>query len=272
MANESAPVVGGAFRLEGLKEQLAWVMEAQRDVEIQDTSNPELFEGDWRALAREINTVLDGHTGRRGLHAPYEGINVAVPDPRVAGAIADRLLQTLEFAAEVGGTHCVLHSPFLFFGTAQMVHRPDERAGAFARIQRNLERVVEAAAAIRCVLVFENICDLSPEPLDGLVRDFDSPWVRRSLDTGHANLMRPRGAPPADAWVRAAGILLEHVHLADNDGETDRHWAPGLGQIEWRSFFRELAQLEQSPRLILEVSPANQRLAYAWLSERGLVR
>ena len=75
-----------------------------------------------------------------------------------------------------------------------------------------------------------------------------------------------------DAWVRAAGILLEHVHLADNDGETDRHWAPGVGQIEWRSFFREIAQLEQSPRLILEVSPANQRLAYAWLSERGLVR
>jgi len=233
---------------------------------------PEVLEGDWAAHAREIRTVLDGYRGRLGVHAPYDGVHVATPHAGLAGAVRATLSRALEFTAAVGGSHLVVHSPFLFFGTAQGAHTPAEVAVAIERTLLNLAPVVTAATAQRTVLVFENICDLRPDPLDALVRAFASPWVRRSLDTGHANLMRARGGPPADRWVEASGELLAHVHLADNDGESDRHWAAGEGTINWRSLFLALRRLSAMPRLILEMSPDKQDAAAAWLGERGLAR
>lgn len=272
MAPELPLKVGGVAQARELQARGAWFVEGQRDLEIQDASRADFLDGDWRATAREIRAALDGYAGRLGIHAPYDGVNVAVPDRRIAQAIGDRFREALDFAGEIGATHCVVHSPYLFFGTAQAVHRAGEREEGIARAVENLAPVVAAAAERSCVIVFENICDLAPEPLNALVAALDSPWVRRSLDTGHANLMRPRGGPPADVWVAASAPWLTHVHLADNDGESDRHWACGEGSVNWRSCFAALAALPETPRLILEMSAAKQAAAFAWLSERGLAR
>ncbi|BET68663.1 sugar phosphate isomerase/epimerase [Opitutales bacterium ASA1] len=270
--NDELPVLGAALKLSTLRRRVVWIIENQRDLELQDPCLPEVLEGDWKVQAREICTMLDGHRGRRGVHAPYDGVHVATPHSSLAVAVRDTLLRALEFAAAVGGTHLVLHSPFLFFGTAQGAHSAAEVSAAIERTHRNLAAVLEAAAAQQTALVFENIFDLRPDPIDALVRSFDSPWVRRSLDAGHANLMRTRGGPPADRWVESSGDLLAHVHLADNDGESDRHWAAGEGTINWRSFFFALDQVKPRPRLILEMSPERQDASVRWLSERGLAR
>lgn len=272
MPSQLPLTVGGTANSLNLTERVSWFLEDQRDIEIQDGARADFLHGNWRAVAKEIATMLDGHRGARGIHAPYEGYHVGVPDSGIARAVTDMLLKSLEFAAAVGGSHVVLHSPFLFFGAPLVVHGADDRLRLFERIHRNLQPIVEAAAAQSCLLVFENICDLNPEPLDSLVRSFDSPWVGRSLDTGHANLMRPRGGPPSDVWVQVAGELLKHVHLADNDGEADRHWACGEGTINWRSTFEAIAALESRPRLILEVRPDKQMASLRWLAERGLAK
>lgn len=50
------------------------------------------------------------------------------------------------------------------------------------------------------------------------------------LDTGHLNLI---GGDPA-AFIRAAGPLLNALHLADNDGSGDQHLLPcACGTVEW---------------------------------------
>lgn len=106
--------------------------------------------------------------------------------------------------AALGGTHLELHSPFTFFGSAQAQFRGAELDATTAQTVENLAPVVAEAAAPKCVLVWENIFDLHTDPLDGLVATFESPWVRRSIDTGHAHLMTARragrdpGAPTTD--------------------------------------------------------------------------
>lgn len=266
------PVVGAALRLVDLPSRADWLKLHARDLEIQDPCNPLFLDGDWRAAAHEARSVLDGHTGRIGVHAPYDGMPWASPDPKLGAALRDRLRQTLDFAAALGGTHVVVHSPFPYFGSAQTCHRGAELADAIEQTRANLAPIVEAAAAQRCLLVWENIFDLRTDPLDTLVAAFGSPWVRRSLDTGHAHLMTARGGPPVDTWIAAAGPLLAHVHLQDTDLDSDRHWAIGDGGIAWRAVFAALALLADSPRLILEVSPERQDRSLAWLAAHGLAR
>jgi sugar phosphate isomerase/epimerase len=264
--------VGAALKLAELPERAEWLLAEGRDLEIQDPCLAGFLDGDWAAAAREARAVLDGHAGRRGVHAPYDGMPWAAADGRLAGVMRDRLRESLDFTAALGGTHLVLHSPFAFFGKAQTRFRGDELADTIMRTVQNLSPVVEEAAARKCVLVWENIFDLRTDPLDGLVAAFASPWVRRSLDTGHAHLMTARGGPPVDTWINAAGAALAHVHLQDTDTESDRHWAVGDGEIRWRAVFAALAALPETPRLILEMTPERQERSLAWLVERGLAR
>ena len=202
------PVLGAALQIADLPARADWLKRDARDLEIQNPCQPAFLDGDWRAAAREVRTVLDGHTGRVGVHAPYDGMPWASPDVRLVAAMRDRLLESLEFTAAIGGTHLVLHSPFLYFGSAQTRFRGAELADGIARTVANLAPIATAAANQGCLLVWENIFDLRTDPLDALVAAFGSPWVRRSLDTGHAHLMTARGGPPVDTWVNAAGASL----------------------------------------------------------------
>jgi sugar phosphate isomerase/epimerase len=166
----------------------------------------------------------------------------------------------------------VVHSPFLFFGGPWLPHAPgQDRDRLIENAHRVLGPVVARASDCGLQLVIENIQDQQPEPLDALVRSFGTTTVARSLDTGHAQLMTARGGQPADAWVRASAGLLQHLHLADNDRATDRHWGPGEGGgIAWPALFRELAKLPRQPRLILEMGVERILPAAAWLGAHGL--
>jgi sugar phosphate isomerase/epimerase len=62
------------------------------------------------------------------------------------------------------------------------------------------------------------------------------------------------------------------VHLQDTDLDSDRHWAIGDGSIAWRAVFAALADLPETPRLILEVTPERQDRSVAWLSAHQLAR
>jgi sugar phosphate isomerase/epimerase len=267
-------VVGAAMPVALLAEHRDWLIGCQRDLELQDPISPEVLDGDWQGLARRANDLLDGHRGRRGVHGPFDGLALGSRDPRVRALASDRLRQGLEFAGAVGASHMVVHSPFVFFGDAFLPHAPSfDRAAQLELVRQTLEPVLGMARAIGCVLVIEGIFDKNPEPLQALVRAIGSPLVCLSVDVGHAYITHLAGGPTPDGWVRAAGELLEHVHLQDTDGRADRHWAPGDGQINWFALFEAIRALPRPPRLLLEVREGRQiRRGADWLVRQGLAR
>jgi sugar phosphate isomerase/epimerase len=267
------PTLGAAMPSQLLPELHDWLLEGQRDLEIQDAIRPELLDGDWRNLARRIRDMLDGYTGRMGIHGPFLGLTLLGYDPKIRAVVVERLKQGLAFAAEIGATHMVLHSPFIFFGANVFLpHAPAFRQQEdIDLIHATLDEVLPIAAQANVMLVIETIQDTNPGPLLALVRSFESDHVRMSLDTGHAFINHRAGGPPPDQWVREAGPLLGHVHLQDTDGNVDRHWAPGEGNLNWYALFEALAELEHNPRLILELrEPRKVRQAAEYLKGRGL--
>lgn len=275
MSTPYLPTVGAALLIPMLGPLADWLIADQRDLELQDPAvNADLLDGDWRPLVREARTILDGYTGRLGIHAPFDGLTILSRDTRVRALMIDRLRQALEFGAALGATHMVVHSPFLFFGTPFIPHAVSTgQASQIAQVHAVLDTILPLAQQANCTLVLETIYDCHPGPLLALVQSFASEYVRLSLDTGHTFLTHQRGGPPPDQWVREGGPLLAHVHLHDNDGNNDRHWPPGKGAINWYALFDALSEREHPPRLILELKKCSQiRPAAAWLATQGFAR
>jgi sugar phosphate isomerase/epimerase len=270
----SLPVVGAAMRSDMLKQYVSWLIADQRDLEIQDPAWPGFPDLDWQARVKEIRSLLDGYTGRMGVHGPFLGVPLAAFDTKIRQAVSDRLVQTLDICAELGATHMVVHSPLEFLGTPFAPLTPSPMGiDLLGIIQETLREAVTHAEKIGCTIVIENIFDQNPDYWVAMAKSFNSEFVRSSLDTGHAYVNHKISAPPPDYWVRTAGTMLGHIHLQDTDGYADRHWLPGEGLINWKSLFDAISKLEQKPRLILELADQTAICdAAEWLTQRGLAR
>jgi sugar phosphate isomerase/epimerase len=252
--HHTLPLLGVAVPLSALRQHRDWIVEKQRDLELQDFFWAEVLNGDWKPLAAEIRGVLDGYKGRLGIHGPFWGFNIATQDPDVRAVVSKRIAQGLDVCAVLGATQMVVHSPYTTWDYNNLDYNPGSRAQIIERVHATLGGAVKRAESMGCVLVIENIEDIDPHARVELAKSFNSPAVRVSLDTGHANYAHfSTGGPPVDYYVHAAGELLHHVHLQDTDGYADRHWNPGEGSVPWREVFRALGKLNSNPRLILEV-------------------
>jgi len=271
--NPGKPALGAALFIKNIAAHKEWLFEGPHDLEIQDPVMPAVLDGDWKALVRQARADLSGFEGRIGIHGPFLGFSlVAGFDPKIAAAVIDRLRMALDFAAELGANYMVIHSPFIGFGASpfSISALPRDLFNERVFIHAIIHGVLEQAKAANCMLVIENVQDNNTAPLCDLVRSFDSEYVRLSLDVGHAFITHQLGGPTPDQWVRDAGPLLAHMHLQDTDGQTDRHWTPGDGEVNWFALFQELAVLEKKPRMILELRDhMNIERGARYLADRG---
>jgi len=271
---DDRPLLGAAFNLEHLERHRDWLLEHQRDLELQHFIDPAVLGGDWRGLAERTRALLAGHRGRRGLHGPFVGFSLDTGDPEVRAVVQKRVERALDVAVYLGADQIVLHSPFKTWDRCNLDATPGARDALIGRVQASVSPALRRAEREGVEFVFENTEDAEPEARVSLARSFGSPRARVSLDTGHAHYAHVHtGAPPVDFHVRAAGDWLAHVHLQDTDGWADRHWVPGEGTICWPELFRTLATLENRPRLILELKDKDRcPEAAARLAEMGLAR
>ncbi|MEM7800427.1 MAG: sugar phosphate isomerase/epimerase family protein [Chloroflexota bacterium] len=266
--------VGAALRSSELAKHADWILEANRDLEIQDPVLPMLLDGNWKLQTKEINSILDGYGGRIGIHGPFINMPINAFDRKIREVVQLRIDQALDFAAEINGTHMVVHSPFDYFGGP---FRPlSDRDWPLVATNSTLETLspaVEKAKSIGLTIVIETIHDKNTLLLLDLVRAFDTETVRLSIDMGHVYINHHIAhGPSPDEWAAEAGDLLAHVHIQDTDGLSDRHWAPGKGNINFYPFFEEVRKLETTPRLILELKDKSMIPAGAvWLIENGHV-
>jgi sugar phosphate isomerase/epimerase len=266
--------IGAALPVHQLAHYADWLRAENRDLEIQDAFRPDVLDGDWLTLVSLAKQALGNFQGRVGIHGPFEGLQLMSMDPRVQTVARERLLQGLNFAEALGATHMVVHSPFLTLGHHFVPASPTyKRSDMLKRAHDTLGEVIARAEKIRCTLVIENIFDVNPEPWMWLITSLNSEYVRASIDVGHAYVMHQLGGPPPDAYVRAAGSYLAHMHVQDTDGLSDRHWAPGDGNINWHALFQALQGIDSNPRLVLELMDHSRiPQGAAYLQGRGFVK
>ncbi|MEM7427380.1 MAG: sugar phosphate isomerase/epimerase family protein [Pseudomonadota bacterium] len=277
--SNSKPVLGAAITLpdlEGIEGLAAFLRDRDRDVEIQDLSEPDAMAGGCSDFADAAARAFAGHAGRVGIHGPFCGIALDAQDTEIRGIAARRMVAAVEacihLAPVPGAAHMVVHSPITTWDSFNSPNRPGARQLQIELVHDSLGPAVRLAEESGVTIVIENIEDRDTDAWVGLAASFDSPAVRLSLDTGHAHYAFGRtGGPPVDYFVKAAGDLLAHVHLQDADGYADRHWRIGEGNICWPSVFGAIGALSERPRLILEMDDARDIMpSAAWLEGQGL--
>jgi sugar phosphate isomerase/epimerase len=266
------PVLGAALTLDMLAHNRDWVLSAPRDVELQSFCLAQVLDGDLGPTLARAKSLLDGHTGRLGLHGPFVGFQIDCADPGIAAVIQSRMLRCLDACEALGADQMVIHSPTTAW---DHTNHQSEPVQAFLQVEKTrfvLGPVIKRAEDLGVTLVIENCEDIDPAARVRLAEALKSPNVQVSLDTGHAHYAHClTGAPPVDIFIQAAGKRLQHVHLQDTDGFADRHWHPGEGILPWRAIFAALSRLPKMPRLILEVNDErNVRRGAEYLAELGL--
>ena len=266
------PVLGCAMELYQLETLQGWVLERDRDLEIQDAYHAFVLDKTGDKVADRVKELLgDSYKGRLGIHGPFYGFELDSVDPAIRKVVRMRLEQALRMGERMGATQMVLHSPLTLWDRDNMLHMGYE-AGKTALLEDTLGDAIKMAEDFGITMVLENIQDTDPTWRVRLIKALGSDRIRTSIDTGHAHYMHGKfGAPHVVDFIKSAGDMLEHVHLQDTDGSADRHWGIGEGQLPWVPIFEALGKLGSNPRLIMEPMDVMAAPRHAaWAEQAGL--
>jgi sugar phosphate isomerase/epimerase len=117
-------------------------------------------------------------------------------------------------------------------------------------------RLVEVGRQNEVIVNFENMPmpPLSIAPVAAtlaFVKEFNSPWFKVCLDTGHAATTNEK---PGDCVRLLGKEYLQTLHIHDNNGRNDFHWIPYTGVIDWDDFSNALAEIGFEGTASLETS------------------
>jgi sugar phosphate isomerase/epimerase len=162
------------------------------------------------------------------VHAPFAGINIAMPSRPLLTATLRRLKQSIANAGTLGSRLWVFH-PAMKTGISMFYPGKD-----WVRNLENVRLLVKFAENEGVRVGLENVAEpfimRNVEDFRAFYSEFDGN-VGFVLDTGHANMNG-----------QLAGFLTElpekmaHIHAHDNDGKTDQHLGIGRGNIDWQGF------------------------------------
>jgi len=184
---------------------------------------------------------------RLTLHAPFMDMNPGAVDPMVRSATQVRFRQLLNVAAILKPRVAVFHAAY---DRWRYSGRKDVWLDYSIDIWR---KVMESASRTGLRVAVENVFDEDPDALRMLIEKIDSPDFGFCFDSGHLNLF---SRVPMEQWFASLGKHLVEVHLHDNEGKADRHWAVGKGEIDFDGFFR-LMKLH-APRPIFTIEAHEQ--------------
>ncbi|WP_322866343.1 sugar phosphate isomerase/epimerase family protein [Aquicoccus sp. G2-2] len=248
------PVIGAQLSVLSLDRHRDWLFAKDRDLELPEFCMADILRNPAPFIEMALNK-LDGWNGRLGIHGPFSGFELDVKDRDFRELVQARLDQALEVCERLGAQQMVLHSPYDAWDAHNLDNRAADRGKRIGAILDTLAPALSRAEAAGVQLVLENIKDTDPTLRRMVVEAADTPALRLSVDTGHAEWAHvSAGAPPVDRFISDAGELLGHVHLQDADGWADRHWSLGEGGINFHAVFKALGAVKANPHLIVEIN------------------
>ena len=195
---------------------------------------------------KSLKKVAETHDLDFVVHAPFAGINTAVPSPVLRRTILKRLEKSISYAGQLDCRLWLFH-PGLQTGVSHFYPGRDW--------QVNLDSVrtlLKIGRKESVEIAIENV----PEPFPFVmknVQDFSRFYDELNddigivLDVAHANLNHQ-----IQDFIRQFPEKIVHMHVSDNDGAHDLHLGIGYGNIDWESVAKETKKIKYGNVIMLE--------------------
>lgn len=178
------------------------------------------------------------------MHGAFLDVTIHSEDPIFVNASKLRIRQSMEVAKNMGLKGVVFHTGRLagFRAPNYLRNWRDRNAAFFTEI---------ALQYPEQQIYMENMFDEAPDILAGLaekMRDVRNFGV--CLDYAHAMLSKCSGRE----WIETLAPYIRHMHINDNDRQSDLHLAVGTGQVDWQEFDRLIRQYRVEASVLVEVN------------------
>jgi sugar phosphate isomerase/epimerase len=195
---------------------------------------------------KSLKKMTEAHDLDFVVHAPFAGINIAVPSPVLRRTILKRLEKSVFYAGQLDCRLWLFH-PGLQTGVSHFYPGRDW--------QLNLDSVrtlLKTARKEDVEIAIENVPEPHPFVMKN-IQDFSRFYneldddIGMVLDVAHANLNHQ-----IQDFIRQFPEKIVHVHVSDNDGARDLHLGIGYGNIDWESVAKEIKKIEYGNVIMLE--------------------
>lgn len=214
-------------------------------LELQEFSDPNVLDGDWRSLLDEYEQALNGFTGLRAMHGAYIDLVSGSPDMRLVALTRERYLHNLDIARELGVKYIDFHANYL-----PLVDHPSYLPGWVERQVAFWSPMAEQAEQYGITLLLENMWEPAPAIISRILDQVQSPYLKACLDVGHAALYSRK---PIEEWITQLREHLAYTHLHNNHGAIDEHLAFGDGILDFPAVLDRLRALPTPPLFTLEL-------------------
>jgi sugar phosphate isomerase/epimerase len=195
---------------------------------------------------KSFRKVAEAHDLDLMVHAPFAGINIAVPSPVLRRTILKRLEKSIFYAGQLDCRLWLFH-PGLQTGVSYFYPGLDWRLNL-----HSVRALLKIARKEGVEIAIENV----PEPYPFVmknVQDFSRFYneldddIGMVLDLAHANLNHQ-----IQDFIRQLSEKIVHMHVSDNDGAHDLHLGIGYGNIDWKSVAKEITRIDYGNVIMLE--------------------
>ena len=192
---------------------------------------------------RDYLELLESHSLRVTLHAPFSDLNIGSLNGKIRRVSIEVLRETLEVASVLGALAVTVHpghcSPVSrrYRMDYNMTHR-----GSLMELEKLAEEH-GVSVGVENMPNFPILDAQTPERLAELLEGIN---LGVTFDVGHLNTT----TRDFEGFLRTFRGRIVSVHLHDNSGKLDEHLPPGDGTVPWK---RVLPELPDVPK-VLEVS------------------
>jgi sugar phosphate isomerase/epimerase len=196
--------------------------------------------------AKKLNEIAKTRNLTFVVHAPWAGVNIATPSPALRRAVLKRLEQSIVVAGQLGCRLWLFH-PGSKTGLSHIYPGKDW--------QLNLESVralLQVARREGVNVAIEN----TPEPFPSLMKSVDNfhrfyqdlnDDIGMVLDVAHANLNNQ-----IQEFITQLSKKIVHMHVSDNNGDSDLHLGIGHGNIDWTAVAKLVKAADYNNLIMIE--------------------
>ena len=219
--------------------------------EYNDFYEPALLD-DEKALEERISLYqgLGRPKGKDTLHGVFYDICVNSADSKIAGISKDRMKQSMEIARRLNCKGVIFHTNVI------PGFEPEFYLNGWLKDNANYYR--ELLSEYPDIEIYvENMFDYKPDMLYRLAKELsDEHRFGVCYDVSHSHVHDVC----MEKWIELLAPYIKHLHINDNDGNTDQHKSVGSGTIDWKKYFILLSEYKIDTRMLIEVKDSDSQI------------